>query len=496
MKKTKVFRMLTVISTVSIVVSMTSITAFAEEPTFPLDVDGDVTTNTVVIDHDVSVGSTSQNVPYAISASNDAIVEVKGDLEFNTSASDAYAIKSDISAVTVEGDLVSSSNGIYANHQGEALVCEDVKAKGIGVTSADNSAVGVKGTIEADKVGAQIMDSSNLCVEGDIKSGEVGILYNSVDTYANSLVVVEGTIKADDCAVVVTDTSSYYPGLQFLVVHKFDVAEDHIVGIGTPNTDTSVNKQYNIDYTNAIIPDIKNAIQYIMRIEDNDNALISDNAEKLTYTGSNPKVIKFMSKENTVNMTIDSNYYLTGNDAVTITQNSDGTYSITLNNYLGGIQLQILRKAIEEAVKEIQEESTQDNDNTPPAPTTPNIVVTNGTTIAPAAVEGAVTPARTVSFNISDVTPSEMKQAIVDNIVATPADGTLRIETDKVSCLDTAMLQSFEEKGNIDLELIFTYNGQRMRVFIPRGTKIRDLLDANGYCGYLRLAELLGYQII
>ncbi|MCR5155152.1 MAG: hypothetical protein K6C96_00545 [Butyrivibrio sp.] len=89
-----------------------------------------------------------------------------------------------------------------------------------------------------------------------------------------------------------------------------------------------------------------------------------------------------------------------------------------------------------------------------------------------------------------------MKDAIIENIAATPDDGVLRIETDRVSCLDTAMLQAFAEKGNIDIELIFTYNGQKIRVFIPRGTDISSLLDKDGYCGYLNLAKVLGYIIL
>lgn len=97
-----------------------------------------------------------------------------------------------------------------------------------------------------------------------------------------------------------------------------------------------------------------------------------------------------------------------------------------------------------------------------------------------------------MSLNVSELTPAQLQTAVVDNISSTPSGGTLRIETTAASCFDKKMLETFAQKGDIDIEVLFTYGGKKLRVVIPAGYDITKLLDEKGYCGYLRLAEILG----
>ena len=122
------------------------------------------------------------------------------------------------------------------------------------------------------------------------------------------------------------------------------------------------------------------------------------------------------------------------------------------------------------------------------------ITVSSGAGLSNAApaVEGGAAPSRVLSLNVSELTPAQLQTAVVDNISSTPSGGTLRIETTAASCFDKKMLETFAQKGDIDIEVLFTYGGKKLRVVIPAGYDIHKLLDEKGYCGYLRLAEILG----
>jgi hypothetical protein len=134
-----------------------------------------------------------------------------------------------------------------------------------------------------------------------------------------------------------------------------------------------------------------------------------------------------------------------------------------------------------------------ENPSTPPA--TALYVApadSSGVAAAAVAVEGAKAPSRAVTLNIEQLTPVQFQGAIINNIDATPAGTSLRVETNKPACFDRNMLNAFAKKATVDMEVIFTYNGQKLRVVIPAGYDITKLLDENGYCGFLRLAAILG----
>ena len=54
------------------------------------------------------------------------------------------------------------------------------------------------------------------------------------------------------------------------------------------------------------------------------------------------------------------------------------------------------------------------------------------------------------------------------------------------------MIETFATRKDIDINVVFTHNGKKMKVTIPAGYDMNSLLDENGYCGFLRLLSILG----
>ncbi len=103
-------------------------------------------------------------------------------------------------------------------------------------------------------------------------------------------------------------------------------------------------------------------------------------------------------------------------------------------------------------------------------------------------------PARAIGIKLPMLTDAQYKGVMINNINQTAAGGTLCVEFDRMACFDRAMLEAFAKKGNIDMEVVFPYKGKKLSVVIPSGTDVNRLLDKKGYCGFLRLADLLGAE--
>ncbi len=431
-------------------------------------------------------------------------------------------------AVTVAGDVTSGAVGVWSDDEATVTVGGNIcdNKKGIpegsdsriirnGVVVGNDATAIVNGNITTRESGVVIYEGSGTAiVNGDVTADYIGVGMDMSYRNGDYYVVVDGTVKAtgkdndygyalyfyppelnpensddsedseeqddsDDESEADTDDNA---GETVIVVYKLEAKDkDHIVGIGGESL-SNEEKAEQIGY-------ILNAINYIIKVHDGDKA---GEVEANTHPGlTDQKTIK---SSESATVTVKDGYYLKGSEAAVITRNEDGTYTVRLKEgCFGGLDLYILKKTIEDATGETVNVETEGEADPQ------SIVVTDGSMAAPVVTEDAadaVTPARVVSLNLTEITPAQMKDAIIENIAATPDDGVLRIETDRVSCLDTAMLQAFAEKGNIDIELIFTYNGQKIRVFIPRGTDISSLLDKDGYCGYLNLAKVLGYIIL
>ena len=112
-------------------------------------------------------------------------------------------------------------------------------------------------------------------------------------------------------------------------------------------------------------------------------------------------------------------------------------------------------------------------------------------------VLGAVNkPSRAVSLKMSQLTDAQFQSAVITNISKTPDGGVLTLESDRIACLDKAMLEAFANKGNVYMEVLFPLGKSKIRVVIPAGYDISKLLDKKGYCGYLRLLALIGGEVL
>ena len=567
MKKNLIFKSVSVMSAFAIVFSLTSVTAYADEPTHTvidgnsqtvkpeiiegnirvadencaLEVfnegevevtgyvelkftdDNDSSSGTAVmadsgssVKIDKGVGSVIDGISanhgsevlvnghleadkIGISAANGSEVQLNGDI---TQSGTGVQASGDETVVSIEGNINASDTGIEAYSDSVVHVAKDIKDPDTGVM-IENATVIVEGNICADEAGAIIKNGGELIVKGDISGDEAGVVLDMTDpARSDYAVTVEGTISSEDgyALIIVPPASGTATSALELVLYKLEASEGKAIGVLYPEEDADGGDDADDDdddlLTTSLDPVevIANAINYIIKFKNKDNAgTITGYDTTYEFIG-----YKTMKKSGSVEVSVKPGYYLKGSSDVTITRNDNGTYTVKLKEgSFGGIDLRILKEAIEDETGSdviIENEDANASDNSGSAAS--GIVVTNGNDGNVVPVVGGTVPAKTVSLNLSEITPSQMKEAIVNNIASTPEGGVLRIETDSVSCFDEAMLEAFEANGNIDIELIFMHKGQRMRIFIPRGTNIRSLLDEKGYCGYLRLAEILGAQTI
>ena len=61
-----------------------------------------------------------------------------------------------------------------------------------------------------------------------------------------------------------------------------------------------------------------------------------------------------------------------------------------------------------------------------------------------------------------------------------------------VACLDSKMIAAIASRPDIDVNVVFTYGGKKLKVTIPAGYDVSKLLDEYGYCGFLSLMSILG----
>ncbi len=129
-------------------------------------------------------------------------------------------------------------------------------------------------------------------------------------------------------------------------------------------------------------------------------------------------------------------------------------------------------------------------------PTDAIAVALPATSQATAVAAGGREAARAITLKMAKLTDEQYKDAVIKNLSATPAGGLFRLETDRISCFDRAMLETFAKISNVDMQVLFPLGSQKISVVIPAGYDINKLLDNKGYCGFLRLLALLGGEIV
>ena len=212
----------------------------------------------------------------------------------------------------------------------------------------------------------------------------------------------------------------------------------------------------------------------------------------------------------------------------TATPNSDEGFRFLNWNYtLGGSSDQIQSENQTITFKESQDLSTiiaffvknftpasepapaeEQNDNTPAPvqneepkePEEPdttgqiNIIDTSAGNALPTAELGdAIASTRTLSLNICNISPRQYSKAVQDTVAKTPEGGNIVIETNQVSCFDKNMMAAFAKKSSVNIFVVFKNKaGKKVLVTIPAGYDVMSLLDDNGYCGFMHLADVFG----
>jgi hypothetical protein len=104
----------------------------------------------------------------------------------------------------------------------------------------------------------------------------------------------------------------------------------------------------------------------------------------------------------------------------------------------------------------------------------------------------ATVPTKTLKLDLSTMSNAQFVSSVQDGIKDIPQGGAFVLDVDQVGCFNTGIIEILEQRRDIEVTVIFVNEGQRTKVVIPAGYDVRQLLDENGYCGFLRLAGLLG----
>ena len=415
---------------------------------------------------------------------------------------------------------VSSSNGATVN------VKENVIGGSNGARTSNNSSLNVEGNVtstgtdqtvygwnketKAYDIPQNTVDGTGLRTDGDgsvhilgnVNGVTNGILINPNNNDSKGVIIVEGTISASGDGIEISKPGSEYKGIDFddvkdalddipeLTIYEIDAKNPVKVIMSTADDSSKPNSEIKT----AVIK----AINYIVKQNEESVDKYGMAVSGTTKTGEFDTVK--IGQEFTVKVDeIPEGYELNGGDNVKVTKNEDGSFTLKLENEKGGIYVQVRLIPVSNPDGStsyvVEPESNQDRTETPQS-TAGAIVISNNqgaadTPSTVAAISGTK-PARTASYNLGNITPAQYKESIIANVAAAPEGGAFNIQTDRVSCFDKKMIQAFASRPDIDVNVVFTYGGKKLKVTIPAGYDVSKLLDEHGYCGFLRLMSILG----
>lgn len=405
--------------------------------------------------------------------------------------------------LTVNGNVIGGQQGISATNDANVTITGNVTANGTDSTSYSYNKETQEWDIPINSVsgiGIYSDGTADVVVNGNVNAKTNGIVINPETTTTSETkgsIIVNGTVVSDNgCAIDVNSKKVDEGGTAFDSIDAFEAATPDITVYAINSAvvvSASVTGASDEEITNSVV----NAINYII-----------NNEEGYDVSGDN---ISHIGEYNTVNIneafnvaaTLPNGYTLSGGQYVNVTDNGNGNYTLTLTDSRGGITIKAVVKAVPapaaqsndenrapaQVVIESLEVPSYADPNAAPAG---SIVIDN--TDATVTENGTITslPTRSISLNLGQITPSQYKNSIIENISAAPISGALVIETDRVATLDRSMIETLATRSDIEVNIVFTYNGKKFKIVIPAGYDVESLLDENGYCGFLRLMSILG----
>ncbi|MBQ6589388.1 MAG: InlB B-repeat-containing protein [Butyrivibrio sp.] len=161
------------------------------------------------------------------------------------------------------------------------------------------------------------------------------------------------------------------------------------------------------------------------------------------------------------------------------------------------VQMVQAEAVVEEAVQEVTTNPTINETLQTLGTEGINIITTQtGDALPTNELGNAEAVTRTISLDITKVTPAQYRDVVTTTVQTVPVNGVAVIETNDVSMLDNNIIEAMSSRPDLAINIVFRHDGVKKRVVIPPGYDVKSLLDENGYCGFLRLAAILGYTIL
>lgn len=454
---------------------------------------------------------------------NGGDINIKGDLTIDSDDTDNTAIRSENNSnINITGDVTKNGSGVYAINQssGDTNIGGDVNAvDGRAIQVSDSGEINVAGSVIANDTALMVTGGSTATVGKNVVSLS-GIYEPAVQVDSSSNLIIGGDLNANyrPLWIMITEGGNGTIDIKGTINGNTGIQlRQNLYGLNDGMYDwealTDEDKQnliaflprvnvYSINSNGGFIVPSESVSKDVYEVFYNNINYYIKAGENVTINSENKQTMRTID---TLNVSVPEGYTLQVSDTMSFTQLEDGTYAVKLNSYSGNIDIKAIIKAISQATGIAEEEIkvvTENNEtNNTPAPSsgmgisvsTPN---TNPDAFAPV-IEGGATPSKAIKFDFRNgITSEAYKTAVIESFKSTPAGTTLRIESNTTSVFDKKMIEALAANPTIDVEVLFTYAGKKMRVVIPAGYDVNSLLDSNGYCGYLRLASILGSQII
>ena len=444
----------------------------------------------VTVANDVKASEGTTSIPdergyvhpvIGVSASRNANVTVKGNVEVNGSGDEGITV-SNSGYITVGGDITASGDKYVFKENVEEREVTGIKAVGGLIT--------VNGNVTATGTGIIIrrtsdMINSDVVVKGDVK-GSSGIVIND-----NSGVTVGGTVTATDgtgLTILLADEESHgnatlgtlnvekdgetgilldVKGMKYLqtiddimnAIPKIDIFEINVknnaylqVDDGTENNtilETNISKEDVMNRT------LQKKINYMLRTENTSNATISLDKDRAT---ENTRITFYVKAAD--------GYQVKGVSAgkTAVIDNGDGSYSVIVPRG-GGVNI----SAIVEAIIRDQQQ--------------------NG-----GSSESSASDIEVVSAPTPTQYESEQKQ-VQQMIRSIAQGGNCVIKSAGLISFNRATFEALAARPDVSVDVIYKWKGIKYKTTIPAGYPVLDLLNEDGYCGCLYLNAIFGSEV-
>lgn len=84
---------------------------------------------------------------------------------------------------------------------------------------------------------------------------------------------------------------------------------------------------------------------------------------------------------------------------------------------------------------------------------------------------------------------------VIDRINTAPADSILVVDAMQFVSFPQKVYEKLEERSDLTLEINFVYRGNAYTVTLPPNADFSELIDQNGYCGFLNLCTRFEWSI-